>query len=72
MAPKRYVGRAPTSTMFRAILPSGDIACASYDRQDDGVEVYDGDGELIAFVPYSNLVALVNEDADIGEDRSTF
>lgn len=58
--------------MFRAILPNGDIACASYDRQDDGVEVYTDEGELIAFVPYTNLVAIVNEEADVGEDRSTF
>ena len=56
--------------MYRAILPSGDIACESYDRQDDGVEVYSADGDFIAFVPYPNLVALVDEDVDTGEDRS--
>lgn len=56
--------------MYRAILPTGDIACVDYDRQDDGVEIYNDDGETIAFVPYHNLVALVDEDATIDEDRS--
>lgn len=56
--------------MYRAILPTGDIACTDYDRQDDGVEVYNDDGGMIAFVPYHNLVALVDEDAGIEEDRS--
>lgn len=57
--------------MYRAILPTGDIACTSYDRLDDGVEVYNDDGTMIAFVPYHNLVALVDEEASIDEDRST-
>lgn len=56
--------------MYRAILPTGDIACERYDRQDDGVEVYNDAGEMIAFVPYHNLVALVDEEATIAEDRS--
>ena len=57
--------------MFRAILPNGDIECHTYERQDVGVEVYTEDGEMIAFVPYENLVALVDEDVSMGEDRST-
>ena len=56
--------------MYRAILPTGDIACTDYDRQDDGVEVYNDDGGMIAFVPYQNLVALAHEEAGIDEDRS--
>ena len=56
--------------MFRAILPDGDIACASYDRQDEGVEVYTEDGTTIAFIPYPNLVAIVNEDVHRTENRS--
>lgn len=56
--------------MYRAILPTGDLACESYERQDDGVEVYNADEEMIAFVPYPNLVALVDEEATIEEDRS--
>lgn len=58
--------------MYRAILPTGDIACEDYERQDEGVEVYTDEGEMIAFVPYANLVALVDEDVSLAEDeRST-
>ena len=57
--------------MYRAILPNGDIACAAYERQDEGVEVYTEGGETIAFIPYPNLVALVDEDVSVGEDRAT-
>lgn len=61
---------APTTAMYRAILPTGDIACERYERQDQGVEVYNEFGEMIAFVPYQNLVALVDEEATVEEDRS--
>ena len=56
--------------MFRAIIPDGDIACETYDRQADGVELYAEDGTLIAFVPYANLIALVNDEIDTSEERS--
>lgn len=55
--------------MYRAILPTGDIACEDYERQDDGVEVYTDDGDLIAFVPYANLVALVDEEVSLAEEE---
>jgi hypothetical protein len=58
--------------MYRAILPTGDIACEDYERGDDGVEVYTDEGEMIAFIPYANLVALVDEDVSLAEEeRST-
>lgn len=58
--------------MYRAILPTGDIACEEYERQDEGVEVYTEDGQMIAFIPYANLVALVDEEVSLAEDdRST-
>jgi len=56
--------------MFRAILPDGDIECARYEETDRGVELYTEDEELIAFIPYENLVALINEDVQMGDDRS--
>ena len=56
--------------MFRLILPDGDITCAAYERVDEGVEAYTEDDALIAFVPYANLVALVDEDVQRSEDRS--
>ena len=56
--------------MFRAILPEGQIYCERYDHVDDGVELYDADDQFIAFVPYSNLHALLNEDVYTEDERS--
>lgn len=49
--------------MYRAILPNGQLECESYERVDSGVELFDADGELLAFVPYENLEALLTEAA---------
>lgn len=58
--------------MYRAILPTGDIECEAYERQAEGVEVYTDDGQMIAFIPYANLVALVDEEVSLAEEeRST-
>lgn len=62
----------PLSHMFRAILPEGDFDCASYERTDNGVELYTEDDELIAFVPYANLVAILNAEVESVDDRSVF
>ncbi len=56
--------------MFRAILPDGDLTCARYERAEQGVELYTDDDVLLAFVPYNNLVALVNEDVEREAERS--
>lgn len=49
--------------MYRAILPNGQLKCADYERGEDGVDLYDEDGEPLAFVPYTNLEALLTERA---------
>ena len=49
--------------MYRAILPNGQLECESYRKDDYGVELYDGDEELLAFVPYANLEALLTDAA---------
>lgn len=56
--------------MFRAILPDGNLTCASFERGDHGVELYTADDELKAFVPYENLIALMNDEIRTEEDRS--
>lgn len=48
--------------MYRAILPNGDIECDEYEKINEGINTYTEDGELFAFIPYQNLVAIVNED----------
>ena len=56
--------------MFRAILPEGQILCERYDHAEEGVELYDETDQFIAFVPYSNLHALLNEEVYTGDERS--
>lgn len=56
--------------MYRAILPDGELDCERYEETDNGVELYTADDEMAAFVPYSNLIAIINEEIDPGEDRS--
>ena len=56
--------------MFRAILPEGQIICDRYDQVETGLELFDEDDQFIAFVPYQNLHALLNEDVYGGDERS--
>lgn len=56
--------------MFRAILPDGDLTAARYEERDHGVELFTDDDELLAFVPYANLVALVNVSVEREAERS--
>lgn len=51
-----------TVSMYRAILPEGQIDCDRYDHTENGVELYDEDDDFIAFVPYANLHALADQD----------
>ncbi len=55
--------------MYRAILQSGSIECTGYDLVSHGVELHE-DGEFVAFVPYENLIVLVDETTATAEDRS--
>jgi hypothetical protein len=55
--------------MYRAIIQSGSIECDDYERGAHGVDLH-AEGEFVAFVPYANLLALLDEDASTGEDRS--
>ncbi|MCH7662185.1 MAG: hypothetical protein IH933_16980 [Euryarchaeota archaeon] len=58
--------------MFRAILPDGELDCERYEETEHGVKLYLEDDELVAFVPYANLVAIINEEIEQPEDRSVF
>ena len=55
--------------MYRALIQTGDIACDEYERTDHGVDLYEGD-DFVAFVPYENLLAVVDESTMTAEDRS--
>ncbi|MFC4551319.1 MULTISPECIES: hypothetical protein [Halorussus] len=51
--------------MYKAQLTDGEqIECEEYERQDAGIELYDGSGEFLAFVPYPNLLWVGNVDDD--------
>lgn len=56
--------------MFRAILSEGQIVCEEYDRNEAGIDLYDEDEQLIAFVPYSSLHALIDDDVYTEDERS--
>ncbi|WP_176393172.1 hypothetical protein [Natronolimnobius baerhuensis] len=56
--------------MLRAILPEGQIVCERYERDKQGLELYDEDDEFVAFVPYANLHALVDEETYGSDERS--
>ncbi|MFC6756656.1 MULTISPECIES: hypothetical protein [Haloarcula] len=55
--------------MYRVVIQNGSIECAEYDLGDHGVELYE-DGDFVAFVPYENLLAVVDEETETTEDRS--
>lgn len=56
--------------MYRAILPDGDLTCDRYEKRDQGVDLYTGDDEHLAFVPYANLIAVINDAVSQSSDRS--
>ena len=56
--------------MFRAILPEGQIICERYEHAEKGLRLYNKGDELIAFVPYNNLHALLNEEVYAEDERS--
>ena len=56
--------------MYCAILPNGQLECAFYRKGDHGVELYDDGEELLAFVSYESLKALLTDAATETADRS--
>jgi hypothetical protein len=55
---------------YRAVLSNRDVLCERYATTDHGVELYDQDDTFLAFVPYENLLSLLNEDVHADPDRS--
>lgn len=56
--------------MYRAILPDGDLTADRYEEHENGIELFTDADELLAFVPYPNLVALVNVSVEREAERS--
>jgi hypothetical protein len=50
--------------MFRAHFPDGDIECDHYELNEHGADLYNEDDEFVAFVPYTSLITLMNEEID--------
>jgi len=47
--------------MFKAQISDGEqIECDDYEVGESGVELYDGEGEFIAFVPFAHLLYVGN------------
>ncbi len=58
--------------MLRAILTNGDIRCDDFKHGEHGIDLFTEDGELVAFTPYANLVAIVDEDVvEFDEDEAS-
>jgi len=55
--------------MYRVLVQTGDIKCSEYKQTNHGVDLYEED-DFIAFVPYENLFAIVDESTMTAEDRS--
>lgn len=64
------VADAVGAPMFRAILPEGELDCERFEHVDHGVELYTEDDEMMAFVPYYSLVAIIDDEAYQRDDRS--
>lgn len=47
--------------MFRVLFPEGQLECVRYERTDHGVNLYDEEDVVVAFVPYENLHAVIDE-----------
>ena len=55
---------------YRAIVADGDIQRDDYELTDHGVDCLSDDGEFVAFIPYSSLVALLDEETLTHDDRA--
>lgn len=54
--------------MFQVLFPEGQLECAHYERSEFGIELYNTDGEQFAFVPYTNLHAVLDDETMPEED----
>ncbi|RDI71048.1 hypothetical protein [Halopelagius longus] len=69
---------------YRAVTRNRDVVCDRYELGEHGVELYavdehpssarrtasDGEETFLAFVPYENLLSILNEDAARAPDPS--
>lgn len=56
--------------MYRAILPNGQLECHTYEHGEKGVQLFNERGDLLAFIPYTNLEALLTEHAYEEDDQA--
>lgn len=47
--------------MYRVLFPEGQLECATYERTEHGVDLYDDEGVMVAFIPYTNVHAVIDE-----------
>lgn len=55
---------------YRAVTQNRDVVCEHYVLGDHGVELYDDEETFLAFVPYENLLSILNEEAARAPDPS--
>ena len=44
------------------LFPEGQLECERYEQMDKGVELYNQHDDLLAFVPYYNLHAIIDDE----------
>ncbi len=48
--------------MYRVVLADGELKCDRYEMGPHGIDLFDEDGEMVAFVPYETLIAVINDE----------
>lgn len=48
--------------MYQVLFPEGQLECTDYERNEFGIDLYNADDERFAFVPYSNLHAVIDDE----------
>lgn len=64
----KAAGPVVTDAMYRAILPDGEIKCDRYEESNHGVDLFDDADQHLAFVPYENLIGILDDEMDTDED----
>ena len=48
--------------MYQVLFPEGQLECDRYEQTDQGIELYSSNDAFVAFVPYENLHAVIDEE----------
>ena len=55
--------------MYSVYLLEGEITCETFEHTENGIERYDEDDDLLAFVPYANLQVVINDETYVPDEE---